>query len=1086
MVESPSIRIHHPLNGVEAAYRSEILNMALSGAFARAVWVLFACGILLSGALLLVSSISGGGGGSPLPPRVDPGPSRFHMSPPRTDSNALAPLTRFVPPVPVGTSGGTELEATTTLTVTLFLAPQNLTSVDRYIANLTNPASPSFRQYPGVRWQGPSLDPTEATSSAYRTYFSGYGLADTMLGLGEIVLSGQAADFERAFHTRLLSFGSGPSACVGAEPEPSLPVQLVDSLSAVWGLGNTAPVLPFVSSAGVSPLDLSPTDIYSAYDIGPVYSDGFYGQAAIGLAEECTSTESPAGFQSDLNSFDTAHFLPSLTVHFVGNGSSSCTFASTSWANETNLDIQAAHLIAPAAPIYACLDGPTNPNPLNCDSLLTADSRSDGISIISDSFASSVDTPSILSYAAIHGITVLAAAGDTGEAINYPASDSNVIGVGGTWFPLLSPEGAWGGTEWLNGTFQWMSTGGGCDGADRPPYLQTGVSGYACAGKRGVPDVSAVAGPFDTYIHGAAIALAGTSLSAPLWAGVIDLVQQATGAPGPYLNYVYQWAESPRYDQFFNDITTGCSNFGTGGWPNPPPLSGWCAGTGWDGATGVGSPNVAGLALGWAAGADYTGPATSATDIQADITVPTALPSPGSNYSVFVGGYGSNHVYYMSGVAAHNGMWGFFSGYTVGSCGLSAVLSFNNFTLTPGTAYTFRVYVTTGRPSTVTMEVDLQETTVSWSKDTVTSTASSIGVGDTSPCGTSGEYSMPGWALAEFVSQSPASSFNASMPTWDFNFTHISYIHLGTTYGVPAGSMGEFYSANSPAYNPDSDEAPYVYPISYGGAAKVTIANQLFTLSQTSQWIFVARSNHGSVAGSAVNEVSGSAGCSSGCIVSLTQVNDSPLSSGVRVALTYASGTVPFNYTVTVYASATATCGTWWVIVTGTSNSMTPIGASSFNFTFSVTGCGGGGCVAVGTNILTPGGWAQVQALTVNETVKEYDPLRGVMFTGEVLYINMSTVNSTLIINNGLLNLTLTEQPIWMRNSTYTGWLSDPQNLTTSDQIWDPFNVTWVSITSLVVGHFPTTVYDVVTSTHWNDFIANSILLDMKAHGGGV
>jgi len=101
------------------------------------------------------------------------------------------------------------------------------------------------------------------------------------------------------------------------------------------------------------------------------------------------------------------------------------------------------------------------------------------------------------------------------------------------------------------------------------------------------------------------------------------------------------------------------------------------------------------------------------------------------------------------------------------------------------------------------------------------------------------------------------------------------------------------------------------------------------------------------------------------------------------------------------------------------------------------------------------------------------------LFQGSLLWANATNVTHLLDINRGLLFLTPTDQPVYIKNSTFEGWLRDPQNLTTGDSLFDPVSMSWVQVTSLKLVHDSTTVFDVVTSGA-NDFVANGILLDQK------
>jgi kumamolisin len=100
---------------------------------------------------------------------------------------------------------------------------------------------------------------------------------------------------------------------------------------------------------------------------------------------------------------------------------------------------------------------------------------------------------------------------------------------------------------------------------------------------RGVPDVAGNADPqtgYQTLVDGSQQVVGGTSAVAPLWAGLVALLNQSLGAPLGFAN--------PRlYDLLgtaaFHDITSGSNGA-------------YSAGPGWDACTGLGSPDGAALA----------------------------------------------------------------------------------------------------------------------------------------------------------------------------------------------------------------------------------------------------------------------------------------------------------------------------------------------------------------------------------------------------------------------------------------------------------------------------------------------------------
>ena len=207
--------------------------------------------------------------------------------------------------------------------------------------------------------------------------------------------------------------------------------------------------------------------------------------------------------------------------------------------------------------------------------------------------------------AAIQGITVCIASGDTGTDskvgdgkahVQYPASDPWVLSVGGTTIGNVSgssfDEYVWNDTFF--GTASGATGGGISDFFGRPGY-QSGAGVPTSLNDshvgRGVPDVAANASPNAAYsglfLDGAASSGNGTSASAPLWAGLIAVINAALGENVGFVNPALYALGSG----FFRDIvgSPGPADNGLNG------VTGYPAGAGWDACTGLGSPN--GVAL---------------------------------------------------------------------------------------------------------------------------------------------------------------------------------------------------------------------------------------------------------------------------------------------------------------------------------------------------------------------------------------------------------------------------------------------------------------------------------------------------------
>jgi kumamolisin len=168
--------------------------------------------------------------------------------------------------------------------------------------------------------------------------------------------------------------------------------------------------------------------------------------------------------------------------------------------------------------------------------------------------------------------------------VDLPACLPPVLGCGGTRLNsshgTISSEVVWNELAQKEG-----ATGGGVSNIYPPPSYQASANvplqpETKFAG-RGVPDVSGDADPETGYavrVDGKNTVIGGTSAVAPLWAGLITLINQHLGqAVGFVQPALYQIGSSA-----FRDITVGNND-------------GYQAGPNWDPCTGLGSPN--GVAL---------------------------------------------------------------------------------------------------------------------------------------------------------------------------------------------------------------------------------------------------------------------------------------------------------------------------------------------------------------------------------------------------------------------------------------------------------------------------------------------------------
>lgn len=172
------------------------------------------------------------------------------------------------------------------------------------------------------------------------------------------------------------------------------------------------------------------------------------------------------------------------------------------------------------------------------------------------------------------GVAITASTGDSGYGVAYPAASPDVTAVGGTDLTPSTNARGWAETAW-NGA------GSGCSGVEAQPSWQAANANVRsrCA-RRADADVSAVADtgtPVFSYDSGAGgwIEVGGTSVASPIIASVYALTKSA---PVNNASYIYSHTSG------LNDVTSG-TNGSCGG------VDLCTAGAGWDGPTGLGTPD---------------------------------------------------------------------------------------------------------------------------------------------------------------------------------------------------------------------------------------------------------------------------------------------------------------------------------------------------------------------------------------------------------------------------------------------------------------------------------------------------------------
>jgi hypothetical protein len=446
---------------------------------------------------------------------------------------------------------------------------------------------------------------------------------------------------------------------------------VVEALEGRWLLSAAAEMTAYplddtVPAGNATPVGFTPAQIKSAYGIdsvlfGSVVGDGTGQTIAVINAydnPDMVDSDDPNFDTSDLHMFDEQFGLPDPPSFTKVDQTGGTNYPGTdpSWANESSMDVEWIHAIAPEANILL-----VEANSANLDDLIGSTGANEetgaveyartvpGVSVISMSFAASeagaeTEYDQYFTTPAGHtGITFVAGSGDDGAPGGYPAFSPNVVAVGAT---TLTLNGSSYGSE-----TGYIDSGGGISSVETKPSYQNDVTTPSNS-FRTIPDVAfngdenTGAAVYDAFNGGTSdpwYKVGGTSFSAPAWSGMISIADQGRtlaglgtlDGPTQTLPRLYELNESD-----FHDITSGSNGFN--------------ATVGYDLVTGRGTP-IANLLL-----PDLAGDATISGNIFNDVNgngVQDAGEGPLSGWTVFIdfnntGTYASNDA---SAVTDSNG-----------------------------------------------------------------------------------------------------------------------------------------------------------------------------------------------------------------------------------------------------------------------------------------------------------------------------------------------------------------------------------------------------------------------------------------------
>ena len=438
----------------------------------------------------------------------------------------------------------------------------------------------------------------------------GLSVRETSRARRSVLLSGTIRAMNEAFGVTLMRFDHPGGSYRGRTGPVHVPDELAPIVQAVLGLDDrpqstpkfrihpTAPqegMTPHVSAA----TSFTPPQLARLYDF-PAGLDG---------SGQCIAVIELEGGSRDVDLkkyFDQLGIsLPKVSSIGVDGAGNNPVGTPESADGEVMLDIEVAASVAPRAEIVVYYAPNTDRGFL--DAITTAvHDKVHKPTVISISWGApeSEWTPQAMHAfdqsfqdAAALGVTVCCASGDNGSSdmaqnqdgkahVDFPASSPFALGCGGTHLSAtaaaITDEVAW--NDGPNGG----AGGGGVSDVFALPAWQAHAHVPPSANPgghvgRGVPDVSGDASPESGYVirvDGTQAVFGGTSAVAPLWAGLIALLNQHFGHPVGYLNpLIYNLTPGANG---FRDITNG----GNGVYKACP---------GWDACTGLGSPDGARL-----------------------------------------------------------------------------------------------------------------------------------------------------------------------------------------------------------------------------------------------------------------------------------------------------------------------------------------------------------------------------------------------------------------------------------------------------------------------------------------------------------
>jgi kumamolisin len=432
----------------------------------------------------------------------------------------------------------------------------------------------------------------------------GLVVVDCSAARRSVFLSGTAAQFIAAFNTSIERIEHASGISRRCTTPVHLPAKLDGIVEGVFGIDNTPIAKPhFQLCQPTSDIaDQAASASFSPVDVAKLYS---FPTGLDGTGQCIGIIELGGGYRtSDLDTYFKSLNLatPSVTAVSI-DGATNHPSLPTGADGEVMLDIEIAAAVAPKAAVAVYFAPNSEKGFLDAITAAIHDTvnKPTVISISwgapeSDWSAQGLATfDQAFQAAAALGVTICCAAGDAGSSdqnpangkpdglahVDFPGSSPYVLCCGGT--RLAASNGAITSEIVWNDNAQTSAGGGGVSDVFALPDYQgkSNIPPSANPGGRigrGVPDVAGNASPSTGYrvrVDGFNFVVGGTSAVAPLWAGLVALMNQQLKKPVGWLNPLLYGPVAGSGS--FRDITSG-------------DIGAYSAKPGWDACTGWGSP----------------------------------------------------------------------------------------------------------------------------------------------------------------------------------------------------------------------------------------------------------------------------------------------------------------------------------------------------------------------------------------------------------------------------------------------------------------------------------------------------------------